>query len=68
MKAPVVSTSLLGEPVGATLLAVLLLAEIPSATDLLGGALALLGIYLTARATIGYRATGPSLTGTPGLE
>lgn len=51
VKAPVVSTSLLGEPVGATLLALLLLAEAPSLTDLLGGALALAGIYLTARGT-----------------
>ncbi len=66
VKAPVVSTSLLGEPVGATLLALLLLAEAPSATDILGGALALIGIYLTARGRIGYRGPGPHLTGTEG--
>jgi drug/metabolite transporter (DMT)-like permease len=49
VKAPVVSTSLLGEPVGATLLAFLLLAESPSTMDLAGGFLALLGIYLTTK-------------------
>ncbi|MEE9236609.1 MAG: EamA family transporter [Thermoplasmata archaeon] len=54
VRAPVVSTSLLGEPVGATLLALLFLAEAPSATDLLGGFVALLSIYLTARGTKGY--------------
>ncbi len=49
LRAPVVSTSLLGEPVGATLLAIVLLQETPSIIVVAGGALALLGIYLTAR-------------------
>jgi drug/metabolite transporter (DMT)-like permease len=49
VKAPVVSAGLLGEPVGATLLALLLLAEVPSFTDMMGGVLALVGIYITAR-------------------
>ncbi len=49
LKAPVVSTSLLAEPVGATLLAVVFLQETPSVLVVGGGALALLGIYLTAR-------------------
>jgi drug/metabolite transporter (DMT)-like permease len=47
----VVSVSLLGEPVGSTLLAVLLLpGEIPSPVTVGGGAVVLLGIYLTAAA------------------
>ena len=47
----VVSVSLLGEPVGSTLLAVLLLpGEIPTATTVVGGTVVLVGIYLTAAA------------------
>lgn len=46
---PVVSTSLLGEPVGASLLGLLLLGEVPSVLVVAGAALALLGIYLTVR-------------------
>lgn len=46
----VVSVSLLGEPVGATLLALLLLAEVPGAATVLGGAVVLAGIVVTARA------------------
>lgn len=59
--ATVVSTSLIGEPIGASLLAFLLLGEVPGcvgggacpATGLvvLGSLLALFGIYLTARAS-----------------
>ncbi|GAB7095768.1 DMT family transporter [Halolamina litorea] len=45
----VVSVSLLGEPVGSTVLALLLLpGEIPTPTTVAGGAVVLLGIYLTA--------------------
>lgn len=55
LKAPIVSTSLLGEPVGATLLAIAFLQETPSLFVIGGGALALLGIYMTAR---GIGATG----------
>ncbi len=47
----VVSVSLLGEPVGSTLLALLLLpGEIPTPTTIAGGAVVLLGIYVTAEA------------------
>lgn len=53
LPAPVVSTSLLGEPVGATLLALALLAEAPNFAVVLGGALALVGIYLAAMGTRG---------------
>jgi len=44
----VVSVSLLGEPIGSTVLAALLLAETPSVGTLLGGTVVLAGIYLTA--------------------
>jgi drug/metabolite transporter (DMT)-like permease len=46
----VVSVSLLGEPVGSTALAVLLLSEVPTAGTLVGGAVVLAGIYVTASA------------------
>ncbi|UCD46120.1 MAG: DMT family transporter [Candidatus Bathyarchaeota archaeon] len=45
IEASVVSISLLGEPVGATILAFLFLREAPSAMTILGGAITLLGIY-----------------------
>lgn len=64
VSATLVSTSLLGEPVGASILAFLLLGEAPGCPGgtggaacgatplvLLGSALALAGIYLTARGT-----------------
>lgn len=46
LSAPVVSISLLGEPVGASLLAFLILGEAPAPMSLFGGALTLLGITL----------------------
>jgi drug/metabolite transporter (DMT)-like permease len=46
----VVSVSLLGEPVGATLLALLLLAEVPGWATVFGGTIVLAGILITARA------------------
>ena len=46
----VVSVSLLGEPVGSTALAVLLLSEVPTVGTLGGGAVVLAGIYVTASA------------------
>ena len=45
--APVVSLSLVGEPVGASLLAWVILSQVPAAGVGLGAGLALLGIYLT---------------------
>jgi drug/metabolite transporter (DMT)-like permease len=48
LESSVVSVSLLGEPVGATLLAAVLLAETPTAFTVLGGAIVLGGIYVTA--------------------
>ena len=46
----VVSVSLLGEPVGSTVLAAALLAEVPTPGTLVGGAVVLAGIYVTASA------------------
>lgn len=46
--APVIATTILGEPVGASLLAFLVLGEAPHATTLAGGALVLAGIGLVA--------------------
>ena len=50
VESSVVSVSLLGEPVGATLLAVVLLAEVPGRTTVVGGAVVLAGIYVTSSA------------------
>jgi drug/metabolite transporter (DMT)-like permease len=48
ISAPVVSISLLGEPVGASLLALLVLGETPSPLALLGGVVTLTGILVCA--------------------
>jgi len=44
--APIVSISLLGEPVGASILAFLILSDVPNAMTILGGAVTLAGIAL----------------------
>ncbi|HUV24449.1 MAG TPA: DMT family transporter [Methanomassiliicoccales archaeon] len=49
LSASVISVSYLGEPVGAILLAAMLLDEIPSVYVLVGGMMILVGILLTAR-------------------
>jgi len=49
LESSVVSVSLLGEPVGATLLALAVLAELPTPGTVVGGAVVLAGIYVTAR-------------------
>ena len=46
--APVVSVSLLGEPIGASILAFFLLNEVPSAQVLVGGTVTLVGILLSS--------------------
>ncbi len=48
ISAPVVSISLLGEPVGASVLAFLILGESPGSLALVGGAVTLLGILVCA--------------------
>src|SRR5438445_216054 len=62
---PVVSLSLVGEPIGSSVLAWALLGQMPGAAVGIGGALALGGIYLTAmgqgarsKETLGARDTG----------
>ncbi|MHC3438780.1 DMT family transporter [Natrialbaceae archaeon A-gly3] len=47
LESVVVSVAWLGEPVGATILAVLLLAEVPDAITVAGGVVVLAGIYVT---------------------
>lgn len=49
VEAPVVSISLLGEPVGATILAFLFLNETPSTLAMIGGGITLAGIYQCVR-------------------
>jgi len=46
----VVSVTLLGEPVGSTLLALVLLGQLPGPETVVGGAVVLAGIYVVARA------------------
>ncbi|KOX97337.1 DMT family transporter [Halorubrum tropicale] len=48
LESSVVSVSLLGEPVGATLLAAALLSETPTPATVAGGCVVLVGIYVTA--------------------
>lgn len=50
VESSVVSVSLVGEPVGSTLLAFLILSEIPGAVTVAGGAVVLAGIYVTSQA------------------
>jgi len=45
-----VTVSILGEPIGSTVLAYLVLQEVPSALKVFGGAVILLGIYVCSRA------------------
>lgn len=49
LPAPTVGLFMLGEPIGATLLALVFLGEVPSATTLTGGALVLGALVLVAR-------------------
>lgn len=49
LPAPIVSAAILGEPVGATVLAFLILQEAPPWYTLLGGLLILSGIYVSSR-------------------
>ncbi|MFB6087326.1 MAG: DMT family transporter [Haloarculaceae archaeon] len=58
VEASVVSVSLVGEPVGATVLALLVFGEVPPPVTVAGGALVLAGIVTTARARSGDAASG----------
>lgn len=57
--APVIATTILGEPVGASLLALVILQETPPLWTLAGGALVLAGIALTAVSAAGARGEPP---------
>ncbi|MFQ3294753.1 MAG: drug/metabolite transporter (DMT)-like permease [Halobacteriales archaeon] len=50
LESSLVSVSLLGEPVGSTVLALLLLSEVPDPITIIGGIVVLGGIYAVARA------------------
>ncbi|MFC6973933.1 DMT family transporter [Halomicroarcula sp. GCM10025709] len=50
VESSLVSVSLLGEPLGSALLALVILSEVPSAATLLGGTVVLVGVAATARA------------------
>lgn len=50
VESSVVSVTLLGEPVGSTLLAIQFLDELPSTVTVVGGVVVLAGIYVTTRA------------------
>jgi drug/metabolite transporter (DMT)-like permease len=49
LSAAYVSVTLLGEPIGSTVLAYLLLGEAPGAVKLVGAILILVGIYITSK-------------------
>jgi drug/metabolite transporter (DMT)-like permease len=50
VRASVVSVALLGEPVGATVLAMIFLDEVPTALTMVGAAIILVGVFLAIRA------------------
>jgi drug/metabolite transporter (DMT)-like permease len=49
LSAAFVSVALLGEPIGSTVLALIILKEIPATLEIVGGAVILIGIYLASR-------------------
>lgn len=49
LSAAFVSVALLGEPIGSTLLALLILKEVPAPLEIIGGGIILIGIYLASR-------------------
>ncbi|MFP4608446.1 MAG: DMT family transporter [Candidatus Aenigmatarchaeota archaeon] len=49
IKARIISISFLGEPLGATILAFIILKEVPPDLTMLGGAVTLIGIYVCSR-------------------
>jgi drug/metabolite transporter (DMT)-like permease len=51
LPAAVVAVAILGEPVGATLIAAAVLDEVPTLLELLGGAVVLAGVYVALRQT-----------------
>jgi drug/metabolite transporter (DMT)-like permease len=52
LSASYVAVALLGEPIGSTVLALLVLKEIPSGLEIIGGVIILIGIYLASRSEV----------------
>jgi len=68
VESSVVSVSLLGEPVGATLLGVVLLGEVVGPVTVVGGAVVLAGVAVTARARDTPESSGGEPAGPHGDE
>jgi drug/metabolite transporter (DMT)-like permease len=49
LSASYISVALLGEPIGSTILAMILLKETPAPLEIIGGGIILLGIFLASR-------------------
>ncbi len=49
VKATIIATSLLGEPIGSTILAMIIFNEIPGILTFIGGPIALIGIYIAVK-------------------
>lgn len=60
LSAALVSITLLGEPIGSTILAYIILDEKPTSIKLIGGGLILVGIYIASRSEAGTPASPPS--------
>jgi drug/metabolite transporter (DMT)-like permease len=65
VSATLVTVTLLAEPIGATLLAIPLLSQVPTLPRIIGGACILAGIVLAARAETGTAGGGLGQTGSP---
>ncbi len=61
LPAAVVAIAILGEPIGAAIIAVLLLDEVPRAIEVAGGAVVLVGVYLALRDARTVDAAPPEL-------
>ena len=69
VESSVVSVSLLGEPIGSTVLALLLLSEVPTPETIVGGAIVLSGIYVTTTGRSTDRRTDPGdIEGEPNAD
>jgi drug/metabolite transporter (DMT)-like permease len=69
VESSVVSVSLLGEPIGSTVLALVLLSEVPTPVTIVGGAIVLSGIYVTTTGRSTDRRTDPGdIEGEPNAD
>lgn len=62
VKAAVVSVSILGEPVGATILAYFIFHEVPTALQITGGVVIISGLYLFITSVVGQQQEGKEQT------